>query len=365
MSLYEIATVAANHFRNGLAESLYLNTGMDITHPVTVYGTVNEICNYKCGYCEFWRLPNYREEMRIVEWQKAILDLKKFVGRFHIQFSGGEPYLKKGFVDLLQFCHDNGVTWGVVTNGSAFMSDKIVQATVDARPFNINVSIDSKRPDVHDRSRGIEGSLERVTAGIGKIAAARKAVGLTFPIVIKPVVHRLNFRYLPEMVPWIREIGGTVINFQPVDRWTPETYQDLWISDPKDLEDLGRVRDELLAMKRAGAPILNSELFLQAWEKHFLEEKAPPEYQPCRVGMRNYFIRPNGDVELCWFYKPVGNVKTSSAREIWYGEEAVERRKETTACDSLCLFSCLAHKTIKDKLKMGLTVISGLRQAAE
>jgi len=33
------------------------------------------------------------------------------------------------------------------------------------------------------------------------------------------------------------------------------------------------------------------------------------------------------------------------------------------ACDSLCLFSCLAHKTMKDKLKMGLTVISGLRKA--
>ena len=79
MSLYEIAAVAANHFRNGLAQSLYLNTGMDITHPVTVYETVNEICNYKCGYCEFWRLPNYREEMRIEEWQKAILDLKAFV----------------------------------------------------------------------------------------------------------------------------------------------------------------------------------------------------------------------------------------------------------------------------------------------
>jgi hypothetical protein len=30
-------------------------------------------------------------------------------------------------------------------------------------------------------------------------------------------------------------------------------------------------------------------------------------------------------------------------------------------CDSLCLFSCLAHKTMKDKVKVGLTVISGLK----
>jgi MoaA/NifB/PqqE/SkfB family radical SAM enzyme len=359
MQLIEIALVAKNHARNAFAEELYLHTGEDLTRPVTIQGIVNEVCNYKCRYCEFWRLPNYKNEMSIEEWQNAILDLKKFLGRFHIEFSGGEPYLKKGFVDLLEFCHAEGVSWGVTTNGSAFMSEKIVQRTLAARPFNINVSIDSSRPEIHNYSRGIDDSLNRITQGLAKVAHVRKEEGLTFPIIIKPVVHRLNFRYLPEMVEWIGTIGGTVINFQPVDRWTQETQNELWIDSAEDLADLVKVRDQLVAMKRAGAPILNSELILNAWEKHFLEQKAPPEYMPCRVGMRNYFIRPDGDVEVCWYYKSIGNVKTSSARDIWYGEEARQRRKETTACDSLCLFTCLSQKTLGDKVKMGLTLIGG------
>jgi len=172
----------------------------------------------------------------------------------------------------------------------------------------------------------------------------------------------LNFRYLPELVDWIQTIGATAINFQPVDRWTPETRDELWIETPEDLADLGRIRDQLLAMKSAGAPILNSELILQAWELHFREQKAPEAYRPCRVGMRNYFIRPDGDVEVCWYYKPIGNVKKSSARDIWYGEEARLRRKETVACDSLCLFTCLSQKTFADKAKMGLTLIAGVNQ---
>jgi MoaA/NifB/PqqE/SkfB family radical SAM enzyme len=361
MSLSSFATVAAKHLRNGLAEELYLHTGHDFTKPVTIYGTVNEVCNYKCRYCECWRLPEYQQEMTIDEWQKAILDLKEFLGSFHLQFSGGEPYIKKGFLDLIAFCHNQGVSWGVVTNGSTFLSDKVVNKTISAQPFTINISIDSKRPEVHDYSRGIEGSLGRVEAGIRKLAAARREARLTFPIVIKPVVHRLNFRYLPEMVSWIQEIGATVINFQPVDRWTPETHGELWIGEPE-LVELGSVRDELLRMKRSGAPILNSELHLLAWEKHFRDEKAPTEYLPCRVGLRNYFIRPNGDVELCWFYKTVGNVRRNTAREIWYGEEARQRRKETVECDSLCLFTCLSHKSIGDKVKMGLTLISGINK---
>jgi MoaA/NifB/PqqE/SkfB family radical SAM enzyme len=360
MRIVELGILAKNHARNAFAEELYLRTGHDLTRPIEIHSIINEICNYKCRYCECWRLPEYQQEMSIEDWQKALSDLKEFVGSFHVEFSGGEPYLKKGFLDLVRFCHEQGIRWGVTTNASAFMSDKVVRATVGARPFNINISIDSKRPEIHNYTRGIEGSLERVVNGLAKVAAVRQEMKLDFPIIIKPVVSRLNFRYLPEMVEWIGQIGATVINFQPVDRWSPETYNELWIEDPKDLDDLRAVRDELISMKRRGAPILNSELILSAWDKHFLEEKAPEQYLPCRVGMRNYMIRPSGDVEVCWYYKPIGNVRHNTAREIWYGEEARNRRKETSECDSLCLFTCLSQKTLVDKVKMGLTLITGV-----
>jgi MoaA/NifB/PqqE/SkfB family radical SAM enzyme len=230
-------------------------------------------------------------------------------------------------------------------------------STLAAEPMNVNISIDSHRSEVHDYSRGIAGSLDRILQGIANVIAARKAAGLDFPIVIKAVVHRLNFRDLPKMVGWIQEIGASAINFQPVDWWSPETYDELWIDAPEDLADLRAVRDELIGMKRAGAPIMNSELLLQAWDRHFLSLPAPDEYRPYRVGIKNYFIRPDGDVGVCWYYKPTGNVRTANAREIWYGAEATERRKETAACDSLCLFTCLSQKPLVDTVKMGLVPI--------
>jgi MoaA/NifB/PqqE/SkfB family radical SAM enzyme len=358
MRIGEMGGLALRHARNAIAEEVYLHASWDFTRPVAIHAMVNEICNYKCRYCEYWRMPNYRAEMSIEDWQKALLDLRQFIGRgFHVEFSGGEPYLKKGFLDLLQFCHRQGLKWGVTTNGAAFSSRKIVDATLAAEPLNLNVSLDSHRPDVHDYSRGIEGSLDRIVVGISNVIVARQAAGLNFPIIVKPVVHRLNFRDLPKMVGWIQEIGATAINFQPVDRWSPETYNELWIETPEDLAELRTVRDELIELKRAGAPIMNSELLLRAWDRHFLSQPAPDEYRPCRVGMRNYFIRPDGDVEVCWYYKPIGNVRTSNAREIWYSEEASARRKETVACDSLCLFTCLSQKTLLDKVNMGLVLI--------
>ena len=357
MNLLELSRLGAHHVRNRAAEEVYLRTGYDMTVPVSIYGEVIERCNYKCRYCDYWRRPNYREEMSIDEWKKALADLRDFLGHYHIEFSGGEPYIKKGFLDLVRFCGEQDLKWGVTTNGGAFGNEKIVEQTVAAKPFNINISIDARDAAIHNYSRGIDNSLNDIIAGIGNIARAKARHGIDFPIIIKPVVHRLNFRQLPDMVHWVREIGATAINFQPVEQHTKEVNDELWIG-PDDLGELITVRDRLLEMKRQGAPILNTELLLSLWPNHFRREKAPRDTMPCRIGMRNFFIRSDGRVELCWNFPPIGNVRTQTAREIWYGKDGADRRKETVDCETLCLFTCLSQKNLSDKFKMGLKLIN-------
>ncbi|MBI1375464.1 MAG: radical SAM protein [Phycisphaera sp.] len=353
MSFNNLAQLVWKHTRNAAAESLYLNTGSDITRPVSVYGIVNERCNYKCRYCEYWRLENYVDEMSIDEWKAALQSLAEFVGSFHVQFSGGEPFIKKGFVDLVEWCHEQGLKWGVTTNGSG-LTEKNIERVVAARPLNINMSLDSHLDEVHNYARGIEGSLEKITKNITRLIEVRNNAGVEFPVIIKPVLHRLNFRHIVDLVRWAQDLGATAVNIQPVDRWTSETYDELWIEDPKDVEDLNGVIDELVTLRREGAPVLNAETILRAFPAHFREESAPEELMPCRVGMRNYFIRTNGDVSVCWHFPPIGNVKAQSARDIWYGEVGRQRRKETSECEKLCLFTCLSQKTLVDKARMAV-----------
>ncbi len=356
MNFTNLAQLAMKHLRNDFMEELYLRTGMDNTKPIVFYGIVNERCNYKCRYCEYWRLENYVDEMSIEEWQSALLSIKDYVGPFHIQFSGGEPFIKKGFVDLIEFCHANDIQWGVVTNASC-LNEKNIERVVAANPFNINVSMDGPIPEIHNYSRGIKGSLEKITENVKALAQERKKQGATFPIMIKPTVHAKNLHTMPMMVDWVKEIGATNVNFQPVDRWSPETYDELWIGEDR-MHELEEVADILIQQKREGAPIINSETLMKLWPAHFREEKAPESIGACRVGLRNYFIRTNGDVEVCWFYPPIGNVKEKTAKEIWEGYEAQQRRKETTACDRLCLYTCLSQKTIVDKVKMGMNLLT-------
>ncbi len=356
MKTSTLARLALKHTYNHFAEELYIHTGKDVTKPVTFYGLVNERCNVKCRYCEYWRLPNYKDEMSIEEWQKALLSVKDFVGTYSISFSGGEPFIKPGFLDLMMFCHENGIHAGVTTNGSA-LTKKNAAKLVESRPWNLNVSVDAPFAELHDYLRGWPGLFQKLSDGIQYVREERDKLGLDFPIIIKPTIGKKNFRYLPDMVQWTKEIGATALNFQPMDRWTKETYDELWV-EKEEHDDLQKIVDQMLVLKRQGEPILNSELVISLLVPHFEEKSAPPEAMPCRVGMRDFFIRTNGDIEVCFFYPSIGNIKNNSARDIWYSDKAQEIRKQTVECDRLCLFTCLSQKTLTDKVRMGMTLLT-------
>jgi radical SAM protein with 4Fe4S-binding SPASM domain len=356
MNFLGYTQLALEHSRNSFAETLYLRSGIDITRPVSIYGLINQRCNYKCRYCEYWRKSEYAEEMSIEEWQAALLSLKKFIGPFHIEFSGGEPFIKKGFMDLTQWCHSNGVQWGVTTNGS-LLSEENIHKVVQSRPFNMNISIDSHISEIHDHVRGIPGSLERIANGLSMLLREREREHLNFPIIIKPVVHRLNFQTLPKTVEWVTSLGPMLVSFQPVEKFTTEAENDLWI-ESGDIEELKSVIGTLLKMKKSGAPIVSSEVMLKSLVSHFLGQSAPIETLPCRVGLRNFLIRPDGSVETCWFFPPIGNLKHQSAKDTWTSPEARKQRLETVRCQKLCLSSCLSQRTFMDKVKMGLALLA-------
>jgi sulfatase maturation enzyme AslB (radical SAM superfamily) len=98
----DLVSLGSKHVRNAISEELYLRTGRDVTRPASIFAEVVERCNYKCRYCDYWRRPNYREEMTIDEWWRALSSLKEFIGAYYAEFAGGESYIKKCFLDLLR-----------------------------------------------------------------------------------------------------------------------------------------------------------------------------------------------------------------------------------------------------------------------
>ena len=346
-------------------EELYLKMGVDLTRPTSVTCEVNERCNFKCQYCHFWQMPEYAPEISIAEWKVALAGLRSFLGRLHVEFIGGEPFLKQGFIELLEYCRDQGIEWGVITNGSAF-TDRNVGRVVAALPTNIDISVDSPDPAVNDLVRGCPGFLNRIEAGLAKLRAERDARSLRLPIRIIVTVTRQNFRQLAGFAGWLKAHGADTVDFHPVHAlplWSEQVRRDLWPT-AEEIAELRVVVEELILQRRNGAPIETSEERLRSIPSQFAGAIVPTSIRgQCRTGLRRFAIKAHGDVLSCWEFTPFGNIRHEDAEAIWRGPRAREMRKGTVACSKVggeCANCCLDSRSLKDDVKRGLLLLKAL-----
>jgi MoaA/NifB/PqqE/SkfB family radical SAM enzyme len=353
MEFNRILALGLRRIEQELREAVYIRTDFDVTRPHVIQAIPTERCNYKCLSCSCWRADQYPRELTLDEWTQALLGLKRFVGPYTVQFGGGEPFVFKPFVPLVEWCHAQGIDWGVITNGSAF-TPSIVERVVAARPLNVSISVDGASAAVHDRSRGIAGSLDRIARGIVQLREERDRRGASFPIRIKPTVHRLNFREMPALLRWTQDVGADTVDFSPVRPATPEVESMLWLQ-PEDEAALTEVIETLIDARRRGAPIETDEPKLRGFIGHFKGEVVLPSVAPCRAGMREFHILPNGDVRTCWFYPSIGSVLDDDPQTLWQGTVAAEQRSTQLQCSRFgskdCASSCLAHRTLAQDWK--------------
>jgi MoaA/NifB/PqqE/SkfB family radical SAM enzyme len=306
-----------------------------------------------------WRDDRYDgQELSIEEWKKVLRELRESLGKCRVSFIGGEPFVRRGFVDLLEYCHQEGIEHDTTTNGT-LLNEELAARVVATQPLFLNVSVDGASPAVHDRSRGMANSLKRVEAGLAALTRERIKQDVNFPVRIKVVVHAWNFHELPAMLPWLDRVGADSVDFEPVRVWAPEVKgQGMWISEDL-LEQLNDVLDQLIRARRNGAKIETSEHRLRNMIGHFAGRNPPPEVATCRVGLRRFEICPNGDVRTCTAgpFGVIGNVRKASPREIWSSDAGKKNRSETTSCERGCAYSCLSKMSLRSMVSRGKRIV--------
>lgn len=370
MDLSSLAKLGIAHVKNHAAQSVYLHSGMNWTSPTNFCGLVTHQCNLYCGFCYDRKDVDPSKEMGFEEWKQALLSIKELAGDYFISFSGGEVMLMKWFPDLLHHCAEHGIKGGVLTNGTA-INEKTAPRLVAAEPFELSLSVDGPTAAVHDLIRGRKGSFHMVTEAVRLFRKERDLQGRKFPIIIRTVINKINLPHLPAMVDLVKEIGATAIVFQPVHEITDKVMGDwktfsgatsdsltdnFWIG-PDQHDELDRVSDRLLQLKQDGAPIMNTEWDLKILSYHFKGEKPDNLARVCTVSLRNFFIQPNGDVQFCHDWPPIGNLRHQSAKEIWYGDHAEKLRQDSIHCEKQCLVNCSAQRTLLEKVSMAMHLL--------
>ncbi len=191
--------------------------------PLHAYFEVTYRCNLRCDMCHFLELieetetgRRWGEEISPDQIKRAIDDLPRFTV---ITFTGGEAFLKPGFMDVLRYAARRNKVH-VITNGTALTPDLCAEL-IQLRPkhwfapglFYVGVSLEGMQT-THDRVAQIPGSFEKTRRGLQELVRRRN--GKRFPLVhLTCVIKKENVREreLVSLYEMADALGVNVCNF--------------------------------------------------------------------------------------------------------------------------------------------------------
>ncbi len=290
--------------------------------------------------CEMWKSKDDPYQVTTKEWKNFISSLENVLdGPRELVFSGGEPLLRKDIFELIKFGSDRGFKTLMPSNGYLIDED-MAKRIADSRLKEMFISLDSLDEKTHDFLRGVEGAHKRAMNAFDNLH--RFCPELRTGIIA--VISGANYKGMPALVRWVEDNGflsGIYCQviakpfFVPLnDDWhKEEAYGYLW---PKDTVDVHSILDELIELRKSGYPLHNFPLQLEIYKAYFENPARRARKSTCYLG--DYVINtdPSGNISLCCFMEPIGNIKKNNINELWYSEKATQARAKMHACDINC-----------------------------
>ncbi len=306
-----------------------------IPSPPFLIFFISSICNLRCGHCFYWKSLNRNDDLTM----KEIITLSRDLGRIeNLYLSGGEPFIRE---EIAEICHSfiqNNKVEQIYVPTNAFFTDKIVRSVgkvlqeQSLKIFAIEISLDGMS-EYHNHLRGSDRSFQKAMETYEALAELqRKDSRLRIHAVSTATadnldeIHRLT-TYLYEKCPAMDHHNIALIRG---DRKNPSLqgpnlikYQDLvtyiarvWI--PRERGRFGGIVEPMLQ-----------------WAKVYTSREQR-QVVPCRAGILSGVIYANGDVSVCESLPPLGNLRQTSFKEIWWSKQAEATRRSIHKKECYC-----------------------------
>lgn len=202
--------------------------------PFQIVWNITKACNFKCIHCYENAGKKADDELTTDEIIEGIDKLSR-LGVASIAFSGGEPTVHSGIIDLIKHASEDGMYVSMATNG--FKTAKIERAKefADAGLLFVQISLDGLNPETHDNFRGVPNSWNRAVQSI------KNFLELGVFVEVSTTVTQENYDEIPGMIDFMRELGVEwfmLYNFIPTGSG----------SEVRDLDLTPKQRNELLKL---------------------------------------------------------------------------------------------------------------------
>lgn len=256
-------------------------------------------CNFRCVHCYNTTHGGAATELTTDEWFRALDQLAE-MGCYLLTFTGGELFVRKDVVEILQHACEKGFTFRLNTNGS-LIDEKMLEKLDQMRPFlqSFDVSLYGAEPAVHDTLARRPGSYLNSLRAIRLLSEARMS------LVVKFITMRDNFDGIHKFEDDMQRLG--VRHAVSTGALIPQTNRDtkplVQILTDAQYKKLLATRPQ--ARKKSSSP------------------------GNCKPGHVRGAITPDGYVSPCeWLTDfKYGNLKEQPLRSIWFSPGFLGFRK--------------------------------------
>jgi radical SAM protein with 4Fe4S-binding SPASM domain len=310
---------------------------------ITFQWHLTDECNYRCKHCyqdsytnsggDFSKLMSYLQKIVIFVEQLKLVN-KNF--KAHINFTGGEPFLKSELLDLIQEVNKSGIfSFGILSNG--FLLDKIeLQRLKELKPKFIQLSLEGDK-SVNDSIRGKE-SYSQI------LKAIRTYNDLNIPILISFTANSLNYKSFPDVVKIAQKFKVYKVW---TDRYLPARLKDDLALSTEQVKDFFQIIQNV--QKRKLFNLFYKTIVSSSRALQFLINGGQP--YSCSAGLTLLAILPNGDVLPCRRLPiKVGNLDSDDLIDIYHNSKILKELREGVNNNDDCT-KCYYSKSCKGGLK--------------
>jgi len=294
---------------------------LELGVPLSVHLDLTYRCNERCVHC--YLDHDDHGEMTTVEIADLLVQFAD-AGVFFLSLSGGEVFMRRDFFEIVERARRLLFNVKIKTNG-VMIHEAEAAGLRQLGVEQVQISVYSHRPEIHDAITKLPGSLNRTIKAIRFL----KAQGLK--VSISNVVMNANATDQRGVMMLARELG---VEYTLDPTITPKLDGDTSILSHRITGD---------ELKRI---FHDPELVGDVGE--FCAAPPPPgrdvmEGLPCSAGHTACYISPYGDVFPCvQFPRPCGNVRRQKFLDIWRHSPQLNEVRSIRAKDLPTCSTC-AH----------------------
>lgn len=264
-------------------------------------------CNLRCSYCFASNTMSHSKGQDLSTQQvRRCLDILRAGGIKKLLYSGGEPFARRDFVDLL--AASEGIRTSFVSNGS-LVTDEHLKAISPMRHVNrIRYSIDGF--DGHDRMRG--GSSWRQV--LGRVQATTALIDRHVSVVGQATATPEGLDDVPDLIQLLQRAGADRFRMFLL-RFSGEISNGKMALSSEYYDKYVRIVRTIANDCAAGTISLQVELDggYQSDLETVLSKYEYPEFtddtHPCQYLLHVLMVRSNGELAICPFMQfPAGNI---------------------------------------------------------